>query len=105
MTYNYYSHLLKSAAEIKSEKQFIEQMGFQEQIQLDADNFIKAMHIIYLTANGTFEELLKEYKIIQISKKYEVPYKTIQHWIGGDRTAPEYVKKLIAFAIICDLEE
>lgn len=105
MTYNYYLNLLRGAAEIENEEQFIRQMGYPEEIQLKADNFIKAMHIVYLTANGAFVELLKEYKIIQISKEYEVPYKTVQHWIGGERTAPPYVEKLIAFAIICDLEK
>ena len=45
----------------------------------------------------TFEELIQKHnlKIIDISKRFEIPYRTVQNWKRGEREAPEYVIKLI----------
>lgn len=105
MTYNYYIKLIRDAAEIDSEEQFIGEVGYPADLELDPDVFIQAMHIIYTAANGDFKELLNGYNIAYFSRAYAIPYRTLQDWRSGVRTAPAYVKHLIAYAIISDLSQ
>lgn len=105
MAYRYFLNLVMDAAEAVSEEQFIGEIGFPAEINLDAGNFTKAMHIIYSAAHGDFKGLVKDYKLTNISRSFGIPYRTLLHWTNSDRSAPEYVTRMVAFAIVCDLED
>lgn len=104
MTYNYYIKLIRDAADIDSEEQFIREVGHPSDLELDPDVFLQAMHLIYIAANGDFKELVDGYNIAAFSRAYAIPYRTLQDWRSGVRTAPPYVKHLIAFALISNLK-
>lgn len=43
----------------------------------------------------TIQEIIrKEKTMIDFSKKYDIPYRTVQSWDSGDRKPPAYVIKL-----------
>lgn len=103
MTYNYFLNLVKDASGLPTEEQFIGEVGFPADIELDDDDFLKAMHIIYTAANGDFKDIVDGYNLASFSRTYAIPYRTLQDWRSGVRSAPVYVKHLIAYAIISNL--
>lgn len=103
MTYNYFFALLRDAAEAASEEQFLGEVGFPAEINFDAESITKTIHIIYAAAYGDFKEIVKGYKLTNVAQSLGIPYRTLQNWVSGERTAPEYVTRLIAFAMVSNL--
>lgn len=44
-----------------------------------------------------FKELKSTYnfKLVDISNEFEIPYRTLQNWISGINTPPDYVLKML----------
>lgn len=40
----------------------------------------------------------------EFSKRYGIPYRTLQGWIGGERECPPYVRELLERAVLEDKE-
>ena len=49
----------------------------------------------------TFKELREKHNmtLTQISEYFEIPYRTIQNWDGGQRKCPEYLLKLMEYKL------
>ena len=49
----------------------------------------------------TFKELrkLSGMNMVQFSKYFEIPYRTIQNWDAGVRQCPDYLLKLMQYKI------
>lgn len=105
MTYNYFINLVKDAAEIKNEEAFVGEVGFPAEIDLEAEDFLKALHIIFIAANGTFKELIEGKSLSAVSRYYGIPYRSLQNWCREERTAPSYVRCMLAYAMISDIAE
>ena len=45
-----------------------------------------------------FRDLLKAIGLTQTecSRRFEIPLRTVQHWAGGDRECPSYVRLMMA---------
>lgn len=45
----------------------------------------------------TVKEICERYKLSQtaLSKRFNIPLRTVQNWVGGQRSAPEYVIKMM----------
>ena len=45
----------------------------------------------------TIKELCSEYGLsqIELSRRFDIPYRTVQDWYSGTRKPPEYVVKMI----------
>lgn len=41
--------------------------------------------------------------LTEFSKKYHIPYRTLQHWDAGDRDCPTYVLELLEFRVNADI--
>lgn len=104
MTYRKFLNRIQNAKEAENEEIFIGEEGYPADEPLNAEDYIKAMHLIYAASNGNFKELLSGRKIAPIARAYGIPYKSMQKWVSGERTPPEYLIRLVAFAIINDLE-
>lgn len=52
----------------------------------------------------TIKDILARYRITQteLSSRYGIPLRSIQHWVKGDRECPEYVISLIDKALQFD---
>lgn len=104
MTYEIFSSYLADAAEIDSEERFINEIGFPPEMDYTSENYARVIHIIYTAAHGTFKELVAGRNVAAFSRKFGIPYRTISHWISSDRSAPEYIIRLLAFAMVSELE-
>lgn len=40
--------------------------------------------------------------ITEFSKYFEIPYRTVQSWLLGDRQCPEYLLKLMHYKLVAD---
>ena len=49
----------------------------------------------------TFKDLLTEYNISQsqFSREFEIPLRTVQNWVSGERKPPDYLLNLIEFKL------
>ena len=49
----------------------------------------------------TFKELREQsgMNLKQFAEFFDIPYRTIQNWEGGQRTCPEYLIKLMKFKL------
>lgn len=49
----------------------------------------------------TFKDLLAEHNISQsqFSREFEIPLRTVQNWVSGERKPPDYLLKLIEFKL------
>lgn len=55
----------------------------------------------------TFKELREQsgMNLKQFSEYFEIPYRTIQNWEGGQRTCPEYLLKLMEYKLKSNKKE
>lgn len=104
MNFSYFMNFIKGAMESESEEMFVGEVGFPPDIPFDSDNYLKAIHIIYVAANGKFKELVEGRNLARFSRDFNIPYRTLQRWCAEERESPIYVKHLIAFALISELE-
>jgi len=51
----------------------------------------------------TIQEMLEKsgLNVSQFSKEYGIPYRTLQHWLLGDRIPPQWVLDLLERDIVC----
>ena len=49
----------------------------------------------------TFKELREAYNmtLTQVSEYFDIPYRTVQNWDGGQRKCPEYLLKLMEYKL------
>ena len=43
--------------------------------------------------------------LAKFAERYEIPLRSVENWIGGQRTAPDYVIKLLARVVAEDFPE
>ncbi|MCH5206891.1 MAG: hypothetical protein J1F09_08040 [Oscillospiraceae bacterium] len=106
MTYDYYKTLLGEYINFgRSEEQFLGEVGYPADLDLSADGLIAAISIIAAVTDGDFKRLvdLSGLKMTDFSRKFAIPYRTVQDWCSKDRTPPEYLPMLIGYAMIGDL--
>lgn len=103
MTYDRFTNYLRDAAEIGDEERFRAEVGYPADMLYSPEDYIKIMHIIHIAACGTFKDLVEDRNMSAFSRYYGIPYRTLQHWVSGERSAPPYVMQLIAFAMINDI--
>lgn len=54
----------------------------------------------------SFPELLAAYnvKMSDLTKRYNIPYRTLQEWNAGRREPPDYVLELLKFRLEHDID-
>ena len=66
----------------------------------NADIIAKVMRRIYNLAHEGLTEILKHYKMTELSKLYNTPYKTVQSWKYGTGKISESTLMLIGYTLI-----
>lgn len=59
--------------------------------------------IIQAVANGDIKGIVGS-NITKAAAKYGIPYRTLQNWVLGQRSAPDYVIKLLGYAALSEIE-
>lgn len=104
MKYEVFSKLWNEAAEYDSEEMFISERGWQEWMDRygDADKIALILKTIYHYANSGIREIREDHKLSvpKFSALFSISRRTVQDWEYGNNRTPEYVKKLVAYALM-----
>lgn len=106
MPYEYYRLWISEYINLgRSEERLLGEIGFPPNIKLEADQFVKAIHIIASVAEKNINELIKTSGKSQTAfgRKYNIPLRTVQSWVGGVRQPADYIVMLIGWAMVSEL--
>ena len=55
----------------------------------------------------TIKEICEQYGLSQtaLAKRFDIPLRTVQNWAGGQRSAPDYVVKMMVELLEHDREK
>lgn len=89
-----------------SAEELLGQIGFPPDMTLTADSLVTATKIIAAVGDNNIAALieLSNLNMAAFSRKYLIPYRTVQDWVSGVRTTTEYVTMLIGWELITELE-
>ena len=107
MTYSYYITLIGEYINLgRSEEQLLGQIGFPAEIDVEPEKFVKAIKIIGAAADANIEMLVELSELSQTAfgRKYGFPLRTVQSWCADNRKPPEYVVRLIGYAMLGELQ-
>lgn len=105
MTYTHFMARLTEAAGAASEDRFITDVGFSAEEPLGQADFLKSMHLIYAAAHEDVRSVLNGYRLTRVSRLLGMPYNTLQNWASGERVPPVHTVRLLAFALVSELEK
>lgn len=107
MTYNNYRTLVGEAKNLPTEEKFIGEVGYPADEPLDTEDFLKVLHIIYTVANENFLEIfnISGLKLSVFSRKFNIPYRTLQGWKWEERKTPEYILQMIGYIMVIEYYE
>lgn len=106
MTYEYYKTLIGEYINCgRSEERLLGEVGFPADLDLEANQFLEAIHIIAAAADNNIISLIKISGLSQTAfgRKLNIPLRTVQSWVGGVRQPPEYISILIGWVLVSDL--
>ena len=105
MTFFEFSAYAADAKNYDDLDNFLADMGFGAGVPYSGDNWHRVCEIIFAAAHGDIATLSKGMTSRAFAIKYGLPERTVQHWISGARTAPDYVIALVGYAVISDIPQ
>ena len=105
MTFDYYRSLIGEYLNLgNSEEKLLAEIGYPENIDLSPDELIRAVSIIGAAAENDIKKLveLSGLSMRATATKFAIPYRTLQDWCNGNRSATPYIVMLIGYALIGD---
>lgn len=105
MDYNHYMSLVKEAEKYTNNQLWIADYGYPADCPYNADQLIDVLNIIFEAAHREINKLVKRVgKMTVFAAKYDVPYRTVQHWCAGTKL-PTHEIKLIGYTLVNDINE
>lgn len=91
--------------------EFTQQLDFAsrnqslEEYRDEAENITRHPDAIFTMAHGGFRAVreLSGYTIKAFAFRYGIPIRTVENWSMGARECPEYVWRLIAYAVFLEI--
>ena len=107
LNYQKYLAYIEEAKNYDSAEKIMMKYGFPPDCEFTAEGLAKVFDIIFAVSRLDFQ------KIIEVSGRnpstiytsLNIPARTIQHWLSGDRNPADYIIKLIGFALISECEQ
>lgn len=93
MTYSEYREFVRAAAKCSDLEEFTAIAG----------EHLDNCDIIFAVSRGDLKKLVGRQSARAFGLKYGIPDRTVQLWIKGERSAPEYLFLLLGYAIIGEL--
>lgn len=105
MDFQTYLALVDECKNYSSAEMLLAEYGYPPNCKLSADELVRAFNIIWAVSEANVRRLAelsctKGYTTF--CRKYGIPVRTGQRWIGADRNPPEYVVRLLGFAILSE---
>ena len=95
MTYSEYLELVRAAAKCSSLEEVIARAGEQGESLDDCE-------IIFAASRGDLKKLVGRQSARAFGIKYRIPDRTVQLWVKGERSAPEYLILLLGYAVMSE---
>lgn len=101
MTYSEYLGFVFEA-EYASAEVLCAQYGFPADCPWGAKTLVEVFKIIKAVADNDIKAIVG-INMARTAEYYGIPYRTLQKWVSGERKAPDYVIKMLGYAIISEL--
>ena len=101
MTYSEYLGYI-AEAEHASAETLLAQYGFPADCPWGAETLVKVFEIIKAVADNDIKAIVGD-NVTRTAEYYGIPYRTMLKWVSGERSAPDYVIKMLGYAIISEL--
>lgn len=95
MTYSEYLEFVRAAAKCSDLEELTTSAGEQGE---SLDN----CGIIFAVSRGDLKKLVGRQSARAFGLKYGIPDRTVQLWIKGERSAPEYLILLLGYAVMSE---
>lgn len=109
MNYKEYLAYVEEAKSYESAEVIRMEYGFPPECEWTAEGLIKAFEIIFAVSKSDFPKIveLSGGNLSELCRWLNIPLRTAQAWVAGDRTPPTYIIQMIGFALIsqCEKEE
>lgn len=103
MDYKKYLALVGECVNTKTKEDFLAEYGYPEDCEWSPEVLIKAMQIIFAVSRNDFFTLTKDLNISAFCRVYNIPLRSAQNWVSGERKPPEYLLQLIGYALLSEL--
>ena len=110
MKYEHYKTLIDEYIEAgRSKENFCATIGFPAYSKID-ENILKVIGLVAAAADNDMKSMVKlsDMKLIHFSRKFMIPYRSLQNWIYDAKSArkpPEYLVMMIGYILITEIEE
>lgn len=101
MTYSEYLGYIVEAEHASTET-LLAEYGFPADCSWEAETLVKVFEIIKAVADNDIKAIVGN-NMARTAEYYGIPYRTLQKWVSGERSAPNYVIKMLGYAIISEL--
>ena len=109
MNYKEYLAYVNDAKSCESAEILRMEYGYPPECEWTAEGLIKAFEIIFAVSKSDFPKIveLSGGNLSELCRWLNIPLRTAQAWVAGDRTPPTYIIQMIGFALIsqCEKEE
>ena len=109
MNYKEYLAYVEEAKSCESAEVLRMEYGYPPECEWTAEGLIKAFEIIFAVSKSDFPKIveLSGGNLSELCRWLNIPLRTAQAWVAGDRTPPTYIIQMIGFALIsqCEKEE
>lgn len=103
MTYFQYLAYVDEAKKYSDIDSFRGDIGYGPDVPYDGDGWQRVTEVIFAAAHGDVGAIVGDMSARSFAMKYNLPDRSVQNWIAGERSAPEYVLEFLAYAVIGDV--
>lgn len=96
MVYSEYLELVRKAAKCSDLEEFASAV-------IEHEKSPDVYDIIFAASHGDLKKLVGKQSARAFGLKYGIPDRTVQLWMKGERSAPEYLFLFLGYAIIGEL--
>jgi hypothetical protein len=103
MTYFDYLSYIEDAKQYAATDMFIAAFGYPADCPYTPEELTDTLTVIWDVAHEDIAALFFGKNLSALSRKYNIPLRTLQDWQCGKRTPPLYILQLLGFAMICKI--
>ncbi len=111
MTYTEYLTQVDEAKQKSSIEDFLSEYRFNSNCLYNKETLLLLAEIIFTVAHNDWKSLTEVAgenikplkKVTNFARFFDIPLRSLRHWIDGTRIPPMYTTQLVGYAIISEL--